>query len=163
MKRGATMHAYMLRRGILSILTVALLTILLTDLAHCQAPAVPLPDAPRRERVIDHKFLAVMGIEALAKSADMMTTAKHMGQLIPFHCKPGWTCGPQTPQYIHEIDPLFGRNPSNARLAGESAAIFAGETVLTYYLKKHHVKVWWLPAVASIAEHSTLAWHNTRL
>ena len=149
MKQGADMK------------TAFLLLLLIAIPAIAQQP---IPDAPRR--VIDKKFMAVMGMEALAKSADALTTAKHMNEIIGVRPAPGCQLDYPNSCYawnrFEETNPLFGRRPSNVRLAVEDGAFFAGETVLTYYLKKHHSRIWWLPAVASIAQHSTFAWRNTR-
>ena len=126
--------------------------------------AQQLPEAPAK--VIDKKFVAVMGIEALAKSADMLTTAKHMNQIIGVTAAPG--CQLHYPDSCYqwnrfrEHNPIFGSNPSAGRLIAENAGIFAGETLLTYELKKHHVKFWWAPALYFASNHTHLAIANTR-
>lgn len=54
-----------------------------------------------------------------------------------------------------EANPLFGSRPSAARLYGTSMPLLTGETLLSYYLKKHHPesKVWLVGPITTLIAH----------
>jgi hypothetical protein len=102
------------------------------------APPVVLPDAPVPQRVkvkvIDKKFIAVMGALGGAESLRLTTH-----QLV----------------LVHEYDagaPWVRSVPANRRLVSEYAGIYAAELLMVYELKKPHSwlpgdkfirKIWW--------------------
>ena len=76
---------------------------------------------PEPKHVVDSRFLFVNGGYALAAAYDGATTQ--------------W--------FLHntradEINPLFGRHPSTARLWGEGSALTEAMIFGSYELKKHH-------------------------
>ena len=70
-----------------------------------------------KPKVADKKYLMAMGSLVASTTADMWSTSKL--QAIGGG----------------ERNPLFGKHPSNARLAGTSLAFTAGEAFLAYKLK----------------------------
>lgn len=124
--------------------------------ASAAPPFITLPEAPRPQpRVIDRKFLAVMGFEAAGITGDFYSTALCLRQ-------PG----------LRETNSWFGSHPSNTRLATESMGIFALEAFGTYELKKPHDwlpfdrqirRFWWVYPVANGVEHFWLMRSNLQL
>lgn len=138
---------------------IALFAILFASLltsAFAQPPAFLLPEAPEPQtRVVDKKFIAVMGFEFSAIAGDMTSTELCLGE-----------------GGFHETNPWFGPHPSVARLSTESMAIFAFESLSAYELKKPHDwipfdrqvrRLWWVYPVANGLEHFRLTYHNMKL
>jgi hypothetical protein len=109
-----------------------------TDTGPGNAVAGPsLPASPiaktepvARERVADKKFLVAIAILGTTKAIDFEITAQWLN--------------PKADHY--EANPLYGKYPSNARLACENAGIFAGEVAMAYLLKKWGRDRWWSKA-----------------
>lgn len=103
-------------------LLAACLLLLFCPLARAQKE---LPDAPKP----NDKKIFIIGTAALAaaKSYDAITTQQLLNR--------GGV----------EMDPLFGRHPSSARIAGINAAMFGAES-FAFYLTEHSHKRWirWL-------------------
>jgi hypothetical protein len=100
--------------------------------ARPSLPASPIAktEPVARERVADKKFFVALAILGTTKAIDFETTAQWLN--------------PKAEHY--EADPLFGKYPSNARLACENAGIFAGEVAMAYLLKKWGRDRWWSKA-----------------
>lgn len=109
------------------LILTACLVLLACSCVHAQQPPKELPDAPQAKPEAPvkttHKLnrpVFWLGTAALAgsKSADMWTTriALDKGRL--------------------EGNPVFGPHPSNARLAGISAAFFAADATLFYLTER---------------------------
>lgn len=111
-----------------------------------------LSQQTKRPPVMDEKFLAAMGALAAAKTADGITTQRLLDR------------GP----LYHEMNPIFGRRPSSARIAGTNAAYFAGEVATAYLVKKYGrghwwSKIWMVEPAWQTAEHVRCAVHNEHL
>ena len=100
------------------------------------APQHPLPDAPAPERVIDKKFIAVMG--ALGGAESLRFTTHKLVLDNEFAAGAPW---------ITSV-------PSNPHLVAKYGGIFAAELLVAYELKKPHDwlpgdrvirKLWWAP------------------
>jgi hypothetical protein len=108
--------------------------------------SVSLPDtpAPQRVRVIDKKFIAVMGALAVSESL-RFTTHKLV--------------------LDHEYDagaPWVTNVPPNSHLVAKYAGIYAAELLVAYELKKPHSwltgdkvirKLWWVYPAAAVPFH----------
>ncbi len=106
--------------------------------------AAPLPDAPAPQRVIDKKFIAVMGSLAVAESL-RFTTHK----LVLDH------------EYAAGA-PWVTSVPPNQHLVPKYAGIYAAELLVAYELKKPHSwlpgdkvirKLWWAYPAAMVPIH----------
>lgn len=108
--------------------------------------AQTLPDAPKPGK----QFWAITAAHAGSWAADLTTTAQKVGV---------GAC--------YESDKLYGREPSNARLAAEGGAFFAAETVGAYFAAKSKHK--WVRRIGqagvavSTAAHTYAAVHNSQL
>lgn len=100
------------------------------------APQHPLPDAPAPKRVIDKKFIAVMG--ALGGAESLRFTTHKLVLDNEFAAGAPW---------ITSV-------PSNPHLVAKYGGIFAAELLVAYELKKPHDwlpgdrvirKLWWAP------------------
>ena len=107
------------------------------------APA-SLPDAPTRQRVIDKKFIAVMGALGGAESLRFATR-----KLVLDH---EFAAGA----------PWVTSVPQNQHLVAKYAGFYAAELLVTYELKKPHswlpgdkvvLKLWWAYPAAMVAIH----------
>lgn len=101
---------------------------------------------PESKHVVDSRFLFVNGGYALAAAYDGATTQWFLHNTRAY-----------------EVNPLFGRHPSTARLWGEGSALTATMVFGSYELKKHHSRFWWLPPAVGMAAHTFAASHNLRL
>jgi len=90
--------------------------------------AIQRPSEPKH--VVDSRFLFVNGGYALAAAYDGATTQWFLHNTR-----------------AHEVNPLFGRHPSTARLWGEGSALTAAMIFGSYELKKHHSRFWLPPAM----------------
>jgi hypothetical protein len=108
------------------------------------APPVSLPDAPVAHRVIDKKFIAVMG--ALGGAESLRFTTRKLVLEREFAAGAPWVT----------------RVPANPPMVAKDAALFAAELLLTYELKKPHSwlpgdkvirKLWWTYPAAMVAIH----------
>lgn len=132
--------------------------------------AVELPDSP--SKVIDAQFLAVLSVEAAAKSADFAETAAHLGSRRWVACAPAYTCVNHGSWFsVQENDPWFGRRPGTTRLVTENLGLFSAESFIAYEIKKPHrwlpgdkllSRLWWVPIAYQIQEHARLAYHNSK-
>jgi hypothetical protein len=126
--------------------------------------AAELPDAA--SAVIDGPFLAALGVEAAAKSADMWETARINGRQLNCYTFKGGQHFGQTvcSGDVVENDWLFGAHPSTARLIFENAGIFGAEASVCYLIKRSHLRVvrhlWWIPLAYQSQMHIRLAVHN---
>jgi hypothetical protein len=107
------------------------------------APA-SLPEAPAPQRVIDKKFIAVMG--ALGGAETLRFTSRKLVLDNEFAAGAPW---------INHL-------PSNPHLVIGHAGIFAAELLVAYELKKPHSwlpgdrvirKLWWIYPAAMVAVH----------
>jgi hypothetical protein len=105
---------------------------------------VSLPDAPVPHRVIDKKFIAVMG--ALGGAESLRFTTRKLVLEREFAAGAPWVT----------------RVPPNPPMVARDAAIFAAELFVTYELKKPHSwlpgdkvirKLWWTYPAAMAAIH----------
>ncbi|HMB84422.1 MAG TPA: hypothetical protein VKI40_10285 [Terriglobales bacterium] len=116
-----------------------------TSYALTVAPPVSLPDTPAPQRVIDKKFIAVMGALGVAESL-RFTTHK----LVLDH---EFAAGA----------PWVTSVPPNQHLVAKYAGIYAAELLVAYELKKPHSwlpgdkiirKFWWAYPVAMMVIHT---------
>jgi len=116
-----------------------------TSYASTAAPPVSLPDTPAPQRVIDKKFIAVMGALGVAESL-RFTTHK----LVLDH---EFAAGA----------PWVTSVPPNQHLVAKYAGIYAAELLVAYELKKPHSwlpgdkiirKFWWAYPVAMMVIHT---------
>lgn len=109
-------------------------------------PIVPasLPDAPTRQRVIDKKFIAVMG--ALGGAESLRFTSRKLVLDNEFAAGAPW---------VRSV-------PPNQHLVAKYAGFYAAELLVTYELKKPHSrlpgdkvirKLWWAYPSAMAAIH----------
>jgi hypothetical protein len=115
------------------------------------AQVVSFPAAPQRQRVIDKKFIAVMGALGTAEAMRYST---------------------RTLVVEHEADagaPWITSRPSHPSLVAKDAAIYAVEVLVAYEIKKPHDwlpgdrtirKLWWLYPAAMAALHFKNASNN---
>lgn len=103
-----------------------------------------LPDAPTRQRVIDKKFIAVMG--ALGGAESMRFTSRKLVLDNEFAAGAPWVTSV----------------PSNQHIVAKYAGIYAAEVLVAYELKKRHHwlpgdkvirKLWWVYPAAMVAIH----------
>jgi hypothetical protein len=108
------------------------------------APLVSLPDAPTQHRVIDKKFVAVMG--ALGGAESLRFTTRKLVLDREFAAGAPWVT----------------RVPSNQHEIAEYAGFYAAELLVAYELKKPHSwlpgdkvirKLWWAYPAAMVAIH----------
>jgi hypothetical protein len=108
------------------------------------ATTVSLPDAPSRHRVIDKKFIAVMG--ALGGAETVRFTSRKLVLDNEFAAGAPW----------------INRLPTNQHMVIGHAGIFAAELLVAYELKKPHSwlpgdkvirKLWWVYPAAMVAVH----------
>ncbi len=103
-----------------------------------------LPDAPTRHRVIDKKFIAVMG--ALGGAETVRFTSRKLVLDNEFAAGAPWVT----------------RVPANQHLVAKYAGLYAAELLVAYELKKPHSwlpgdrvirKLWWAYPAAMVAIH----------
>jgi hypothetical protein len=87
----------------------------------------------------DTTFVLLSGVATALTVADMELTAR---------CTARQTCS--------EVNPLYGANPTRARLYGISLPMLGGELFLARWLKHRHPdrKVWMMPLIANSATHA---------
>ena len=117
------------------------------------AQAVSLPATPQPQRVVDKKFIAVMGVLGTAEALRYST---------------------RTLVVEHEADagaPWITSRPSHPNLIAKDAAIYAAELLVAYEIKKPHAwlpgdrtirKFWWLYPAAMASLHFKNATNNIR-
>jgi hypothetical protein len=107
-------------------------------------PPVSFPDAPVAHRVIDKKFIAVMG--ALGGAESLRFTTRRLVVEREFAAGAPWVT----------------RVPSNSPMVARDAGIFAAELFVTYEFKKPHSwlpgdkvirKLWWTYPAAMVVLH----------
>ena len=101
-------------------------------------------------KVANKNFWIAATAMALASLADGITTRRALNQGAV------------------EMNPLFGRRPSNARLFGMGSLLTGGMITGVYFLKKwddpnHPSHYWLIPVVGQIGAETFLAVHNERL
>jgi hypothetical protein len=113
-----------------------------------------LPDAPRPQKVIDKKFILVLG--SLAASETLRITSNTLALEREFT----------------EGAPWVTSAPNHRNLTAKNGAIFASELIVAYELKKPHSwlpgdkvirKLWWVYPVAMTAIHFKKAAHTMRM
>jgi hypothetical protein len=114
---------------------------------------VSLPATPQPQRVIDKKFIAVMGALGAAEGLRYST---------------------RTLVVEHEFDagaPWITSRPSHPNLIAKGVAIYAAELLVAYEIKKPHAwlpgdrtirKAWWLYPVGMATLHFKNATNNIR-
>jgi hypothetical protein len=128
-----------------NIMKLAIMVVILSSMCWSEAS---LPEAPRVHPVADKRFWAVAGTSAGIVYADAFTTAR-IGQ--SGHC-----------YYERQAPFLYGYIPSQnparvyAVMSGELALAMAG----SYWLKRKHSKLWFLPLLANGGMHANGAIHN---
>jgi hypothetical protein len=117
------------------------------------APAVSLPDTPKPHRVIDKKFIVVMG--ALGGAESMRFTTRKLVLEHEYAAGAPW---------VTQVPPTSG-------WVGKYSGIYASELVVAYELKKPHSwlpgdkvvrKLWWAYPAAMTAIHIKNAVGNIR-
>lgn len=113
------------------------------DGAHSTlTPVVTVPDAPRPQRVIDKKFIAVMA--ALGGAETMRFITRELVLDNEFVAGAPWVT----------------HAPENQHLVAKYAALYAAEFLVAYELKKPHSwlpgdriirKLWWLYPAAMVS------------
>jgi hypothetical protein len=107
-------------------------------------PPASLPDAPSHHRVIDKKFVAVMG--ALGGAESMRFTSRKLVLDNEFAAGAPWVTSV----------------PPNQHLVAKYAGIYAAELLVTYEIKKPHSwlpgdkvirRLWWTYPAAMVAIH----------
>src|SRR5438128_2117314 len=110
----------------------------------------PVNDAAVTRKVANKNFWIAATAMALASLADGITTRRALNQGAV------------------ELNPLFGRRPSNARLFGMGSLLTGGMITGVYFLKRwddpespsHY---WLIPVVGQIGAETALTVHNERL
>jgi hypothetical protein len=94
--------------------------------------------AKRQAHVFDRKFATLLGVATAMSIVDVQLTQR---------CIEADTC--------HEVNPIYGSNPSAGRMYGISFAILGGETLVSRWLRKYHPEssAWIAPLVATSAAH----------
>lgn len=105
------------------------------------APAVRMPVPKEREvveRTVDKKFLILFGMAAVLTVTDIELSQ---------HCLQAGTC--------HEANPLYGTNPTRARMYGMNIPILGAQTILSAWLKRRHPErnQWMISPIAESAFH----------
>jgi hypothetical protein len=139
------------------ILAVALLSAVPAFAANevkvLKPPKKPLVEVPKPKegRVLDRRFLIIMGLLASTKTADVITTRQSLdrGNI--------------------EINSAYRTtHPSTARLASMNVAYLAAEVGMAYVAKRYGRAHWWSkiwmvePCLQS-AQHVKFAIHNSQL
>jgi hypothetical protein len=88
---------------------------------------------PARKPVIDKQFIWAMSFASAASIADIESTAGFLKNPLCHESSSAW---------------LVGQRPSRTRMYLTTAAIQAGVSTLSYYLKKKGKRFWWAPAAA---------------
>lgn len=110
----------------------------------------PVNHPPIQRKVANKKFWIAATAMALSSLADGITTRRALNQGAV------------------EMNPLFGRRPSNLRLFGTGSLLTVGEITAVYYLKKWDdpnspSHAWLVPVGLQIGAETFLAVHNERL
>lgn len=110
-----------------------------------------LPDAPRPQKVVDKKFMFVLGV--LGASEALRITSNTLA----------------LEREYQEGAPWVTSAPSHWSLTARNGAIFASELIVAYELKKPHPwlpgdkvirRIWWVYPVAMTAVHFKKAAHT---
>ncbi|MFY9559883.1 MAG: hypothetical protein WAQ52_06595 [Terriglobales bacterium] len=105
---------------------------------------VSLPDAPEPQRVIDKKFIVVLGALGAAESLRISTNTLALEHMFAAGA------------------PWVTSAPNHRNLAAKNGLIFASELIVAYELKKPHSwlpgdkvirKLWWVYPVVMMAIH----------
>jgi hypothetical protein len=101
--------------------------------------AVAATPSRRSPKTWDTSFFLLSGVATALTVADMELTAR---------CTARQTCS--------EVNPLYGTNPTRARLYGISLPMLGGQLFLAQWLKHRHPgrKVWMMPLIANSASHA---------
>ncbi len=125
-----------------------------TEYTPSLAEPAALPATPQPQRVIDKKFIIVMGTLGVAEA--MRSTTRHL--VIEHENAEGAPWATTVPSHTH----LIARN----------ASIYAAEMLVAYEIKKRHDwlpgdrvvrKFWWVYPVAAAAIDFKFAVHTIRL
>jgi hypothetical protein len=109
------------------------------------------PDGPRPQRVVDKKFIFVMGALAAAETLRITSNTMALDRMYA------------------EGAPWVTSAPSHRNMTLKNGAIFASELLVAYELKKPHPwlpgdkvirKLWWVYPVAMTAVHFRKASHT---
>jgi hypothetical protein len=113
-------------------------------LPDSQSSMVPVKGA--KPGILDRKFFLLAGVATAATVLDVATTA---------HCISNYA-------NCREANPLFGPDPSKAKLYGLSFSILAGQILASAWLRRKipHSKLWMIPPIAATAGHGTAAAFN---
>jgi hypothetical protein len=110
-------------------------------IASNRCEAQELPDAPHA--VIDKKFVALATINTLGTFADSYTTT---------WARQNWLAGKQDVCNVEKQSPyLYGTHPTPGRAYAVAAVKSVGTTAASYYLRKHHRRLWSLPMIVNAA------------
>ena len=102
------------------------------------------PDGPT---TATSKYWGAVGAAALTTYADAYTTARYVGHTRNCVVE-GWSPW------------LYGRKAPDTRVFAVMTTEVAANSILSYYLKKRHSKLWMVPLVAMGAAHGIGALHN---
>ena len=117
--------------------------ILLSSLAlSAQPPAanalIEVAPTNSRSKTVDGKFVALLGLAGAMTVLDVQLTQR---------CLSAGTC--------HEVNPIYGTNPTAQRMYGISFGMLGSEVLISHWLRKHHPNssAWIAPLAVSSASH----------
>ena len=92
-------------------------------------------------RIVDKKFVALAVISTGSAFADSYTT---------LFARQNWLAGKQSVCNVEAQSPyLYGTHPTVARTYAVASVKSAGSIAASYFLRKHHSKLWSLPLIAN--------------
>ena len=106
---------------------------------NSQVPRAPIQVGGLNQKVWDRKFLALHGLLFASTTADMM---------LIMRCRDAHACAlvPDGLAHRHILYPT-------------SLSVSAGATLLSYYLRSHNKRWWYVPAALLTVGHSGYAFH----
>jgi len=102
------------------------------------------PPAEVKSRIFNRTFAILAAVSAAATVADVELTANCL----------------KTSVNCHEANPLWGKDPSRARLYGVNVPIYAGEMMLSRVLRRKERKAWMMPLASLTGIHAVGAASN---
>lgn len=104
--------------------------------------SIALSPAPsRKPRLVDTTFLGLAVVSTGSTFSDSYTT---------LFARQNWLAGKQGVCNMETESPyLYGTHPTVARTYGVAVVKSAGSAFASYYLRKHHSKLWSLPLLAN--------------
>lgn len=98
----------------------------------------PVTAAPKEPRILDKKFIALIGVSSALTILDVELTAS---------CLRSNRCV--------EANPLYGSNPTRARMYGISLPLMGSQTLISAWLRHRYPtsKMWLIPMLSGTAAH----------